>query len=159
MYLYCLRYIAQKKINLKFKTNIPALFLALLVFGASNGIVLSEHICNTSNSRNFSFLTNASCDMEKPVSSCCKQKKETKNNCCQHKQFFKKLPIEGFVANQINLKPFDKIVLKDYFYHSFSFLSLSNVEKNISGIPPPDNLYQIKYLLRPTSVGLQTFRC
>lgn len=97
--------------------------------------------------------------MEKPVSSCCKQKKATKKNCCEHKQFFKKLPIEGFVANQIQLKPIEKVVFKDYFFNTFSFHSILNAEKNISGIPPPDNLHQIKYLLRPTSVGLQTFRC
>jgi hypothetical protein len=50
---------------MKFKTNIPALLMALLVFIASNGIVLSEHICNSSHTRDLSLFTTAACEMEK----------------------------------------------------------------------------------------------
>ena len=144
---------------LKNKTNIPAIFLAMLVFIASNGVAFSEHICNTSRTHNFSVFTKASCEMEKKVSSCCKEKKETKNNCCQHKQFFKKLPIEGFTANQIELKPIGKLVLNDLWVNAHSFDYKINFDRCISGIPPPDNLYTIKYLLRPTPIELQIFRC
>ena len=144
---------------MKNKTNIPAIFLAILVFIASNGIVLSEHICNTNSSRDFSMFTNTNCDMEKNVSSCCKKNQKPKNNCCQHKQHFKKLPVEGFTANQIQIKPLEKVILKDVFFNTSSFHLNIISERFISGIPPPDNLFLIKFLLCPTPVGLQTFRC
>ncbi|HUM50772.1 MAG TPA: hypothetical protein PK431_03115 [Chitinophagales bacterium] len=144
---------------MKFKTNIPALLMALLVFIASNGVILSEHICNSTRSHNYSLFTKADCGMEKPVTSCCPNKTENKNKCCEHKQFFKKLPIEGFTANQIALKPFEKLVLNDYWINSYSFNHQIYYDRYIAGIPPPDNLYIIKYLLRPTPVELQIFRC
>ena len=144
---------------MKFKTNIPALLMALLVFIASNGIVLSEHICNTSHTRDYSLFSKANCEMEKQVASCCAKKIVAKNGCCEHKQFFKKLPIEGFIANQIELKPYEKLVSNDFWINSFSFNHQINYDRYITGIPPPDNLYTIKYLLRPTPVELQVFRC
>ncbi|MFN8284150.1 MAG: hypothetical protein U0U67_13100 [Chitinophagales bacterium] len=144
---------------MKFKTNIPALLMAILVFVASNGIALSEHICNSSKSHDYSFFSKATCEMEKQVSSCCAKKIINKNDCCEHKQFFKKLPIEGFTANQIELKPFEKLVLNDYWINSYAFNHQINYDRYITGIPPPDNLYVIKYLLRPTPVELQIFRC
>ena len=79
----------------------------------------------------FSVFTNASCELEKKVSSCCDEKKEANNNCCQHKQFFKKLTVEGFTANKIELKPIEKIVLKDYFFNSFSSVFIINQKRNI----------------------------
>lgn len=133
--------------------------MAFLVFIAGNGIVLSEHICNTARSHDFSLFTTASCEMEKQVSSCCAKKVINKNGCCEHKQFFKKLPVEGFTAKKIELKPYEKLVLKDFWVNSYLFNHQINFDRYISGIPPPDNLYTIKYLLRPTPVELQIFRC
>lgn len=131
-----------------------------MVFVASNGLSLSEHICNTTHSHNFSLFKKAYCSMEKPTSTCCKNKTEKKNKCCDHKQFFKKLPIEGFTATQIDLKPFEKIVLKNYWINTFTYNNYqNNYERFISGIPPPDNLHTIKYLLRPTPIELQIIRC
>ncbi len=144
---------------MKFKTNIPALLMAFLVFIASNGIVLSEHICNTTRSHDYAFFLDAKCDMEEQVSSCCAKKVISKNGCCEHKEFFKKLSIEGFTANQIEIKPYEKTVLPDFLLNNFLFNHQTNFDRYITGIPLPDNLYTIKYLLRPTSAGLQTFRC
>jgi hypothetical protein len=144
---------------MKYKTNIPALLMALLVFTTSNGVALSVHICNSLNTRNFAFFTKADCGMEKQVASCCPEKTVKKKDCCEHKQFFKKLPIESFTANQIELKPFQKLILNDYWVSSYSFNHQINYYRYITGIPPPDNLYTIKYLLRPTPVELQIFRC
>jgi hypothetical protein len=143
---------------MKFKTNIPALLMALLVFITSNGIVLSEHICSSTRSHDYSLFTTVGCEMERQVS-CCANKVIPAKGCCEHKQFFKKLPIEGFTANQIELKPFEKLVLNDYWINSYSFNHQINYDRYITGIPPPDNLYTIKYLLRPTPVELQIFRC
>ena len=133
--------------------------MALLVFTTSNGVALSVHICNSSNTKDFAFFTKADCGMEKQVATCCPEKSVKKKGCCEHKQFFKKLPIEGFTANQIVLKPFEKLVLNDYWINSYSFNHQINYDRYITGIPPPDNLYTIKYLLRPTPVELQIFRC
>ncbi|CAF3357100.1 unnamed protein product [Rotaria sp. Silwood2] len=134
--------------------------MALLVFVASNGVALSEHICNSSHTRGYSLFTKGDCGMEKQVTSCCSNKvKTTKKGCCEHKQFYKKLPIEGFTANQVELKPIDKLVLNDFWINSLSFDYKINFDRYFSGIPPPDNLYTIKYLLRPTPVELQIFRC
>ena len=144
---------------MKYKTNIPALLMALLVFITSNGVALSVHICNSSNTTDFAFFTKADCGMEKQVASCCPEKTVKKRDCCEHKQFFKKLPIEGFTANQIELKPFNKIVCNDFIINSFIYNHQANFDKYITGIPPPDNLYTIKYLLRPTPVELQILRC
>lgn len=144
---------------MKLKTNIPALLMALLVFVASNGIALSEHICNSSHTRNYSLFTSGGCGMEKQVSSCCAKKVITEKGCCEHKQFFKKLPIEGFTASQLLIKPLEKLVLNDYWVNSYAIGHQINYDRYITGIPPPNNLYTIKYLLRPTPVELQIFRC
>lgn len=144
---------------MRFKTNIPALLMDMLVFVASNGIILSEHICNTQHTRGYALFTKAVCDMERQVSSCCSAKELPKKDCCEHKQFFKKLPIEGFIANQIELKPYDKSILSDYWINFYTFSHQINFDRYITGIPPPDNVYTIKYLLRPTPSELQIFRC
>ena len=133
--------------------------MALLVFIASNGIVLSEHICNTARSHDYSLFTEAKCKMEKQVVSCCSKKIVAKNNCCEHKQFFKKLPIEGFTAKLLQLKSLEKSVLSNFLLNNFLSNCQTNFDKYITGIPPPDNLYTIKYILRPTPVELQIFRC
>lgn len=144
---------------MKFKTNIPALFMALLVFVTSNGFAISVHICNTSHSRDFALFSKADCGMEKQVATCCPEKAVKKKDCCEHKQFFKKLPIEGYTSTQIELKPFEKLIVNDYWVISSVFSYQFNYDRYITGIPPPDNLYTIKYLLRPTPVELQIFRC
>lgn len=144
---------------MKYKTNIPALLMALLVFTASNGISLSEHICNTNRTHDYSLFKKADCSMEEPVATCCPGKTEDKNKCCENKQFFKKLPVEGFTSTQIELKPFEKLIVNDYWINSSVFSYQFNYDRYITGIPPPDNLYTIKYLLRPTPVELQIFRC
>jgi hypothetical protein len=144
---------------MKFKTNIPALLMALLVFITSNGIVLSEHICNTAHSRNYSLFTKTNCKMEQQASSCCSKRTVAKNSCCEHKQIFKKLPIEGFITNQIELKHLKKLVPVDFSIHVYSYNLKPNYDTYISGIPLPDNLFTIKYTLRPTPIVLQVFRC
>ena len=133
--------------------------MALLVFVAGNGVALSEHICNTSGTHDYSVFWKADCKMERKIASCCAKKIETKKGCCQHKQFFKKLPIEGFTAKQTSLKSSEKIVLKDFLMNSYLLKNKINFDRSITGIPPPYSLYTIKYLLRPTSVELQIFRC
>jgi hypothetical protein len=133
--------------------------MALLVFVASNGIALSEHICKTSKTHDFSIFKEAQCEMEKPLSSCCAKKMEKKKDCCEHKQLFKKLSVEGFTSKLIKLKSHEKLVLQDYWINSHLFSHQNYYHGFITGIPPPDNLYTIKYLLRPTPVELQTFRC
>ena len=98
--------------------------------------------------------------MEKPESSCCKKMGlKKKKDCCEHKQFFSKLNIEGFTAKQLVLKSFEKDVVPKFFSSYVSVFNQQIFEAYYSGIPPPDNLHTIKYLLRPTSVGLQIFRC
>jgi hypothetical protein len=144
---------------MKFKTNIPALLMAILVFVASNGIALSEHICNSTHTRDYSLFTSGGCGMEKQVTECCKKKVTPEKDCCEHKQFFKKLPIEGFTASQLVIKPLHKLVVNDYWIISNPFNHQIVYDRYITGIPPPDNLYTIKYLLRPTPVKLQIFRC
>ena len=144
---------------MKFKTNIPALLMALLVFITSNGFALSVHICNSSHTRDIAIFSKADCGMEKQVASCCPEKVVKKKGCCENKQFFKKLPIEGFTSTQIELKPFEKLIVNDYWINSSVFSYQFNYDRYITGIPPPDNLYTIKYLLRPTPVELQIFRC
>ncbi len=144
---------------MKHKTNIPALLMALLVFIASNGIVLSEHICNTARSHDYSLFTEAKCEMEKQAVSCCAKKIIAKNNCCEHKQFFKKLPIEGFTAKLLQLKSSEKESYPKLYPVAYFNYSQQIFENYYSGLPPPDNLYKIKSLLQPSSIKLQIFRC
>lgn len=145
---------------MKYKINIPAIFLAILVFIASNGVAMFEHICNTSNTITYCLFTPPNCENENTSSQCCeKMGLKIKKDCCEHKQFFSKLNIEGFTANQIQIKPLEKVIIKDIFFN-LAFSHFNSISQNyISGIPPPGNLLFIKYLLRPTPVSLQTFRC
>jgi hypothetical protein len=97
--------------------------------------------------------------MEDKMPSCCSKKIENKIKCCEHKQLYKKLTIEGFTAKQLQLKSLDKEIQTSYF-SIYSFICSQQVLDNYyAGIPPPDNLFTIHYLLRPTPVALQTFRC
>lgn len=146
---------------MKFKTNIPALLLAALFFTASNGIAVFEHICNTTQTHSFSLFSKPICEMEKPVASCCAKKAALvkKKNCCDHKQFFSKLPVEGFVAKQLQLKPIEKQTGLDFVSPDFHQYSKQIFESHYSGLPPPDNIFQIQSILQPSPVSLQTFRC
>jgi len=145
---------------MKFKTNIFALLLAILVFASSNGVALFEHICNTANTRSYCLFLPPSCENEEPVSPCCeKMGWKQKKNCCQHKQFFSKLNIEGFTAKQFQLKTVDKkLFIKSFVIFNEDY-SQQVFENHYSGIPPPDNLFTIKYTLRPSPIVLQVFRC
>ena len=141
---------------MKNKINIPALFLALLVCVASNGISVFEHICGTYHSRDFSFFKNITCDMEKSVTT--GSHKES-NGCCQHKHYFSKLSVEGFTAKLIQLKPIEKSLTTYYYTYNFTNVSRSIMENHFSGMPPPDNLYKIKALLQPSLQELQVYLC
>jgi hypothetical protein len=144
---------------MKHKINIPGILLALLVFISGNGLAISEHICNTSRTHDYSLFSEADCEIEKPQSSCCSKKMEKKNNCCEHKQLFSKLNIEGFIAKQLHLKSIQKEITSDQSYFYTDYFNQQITHYTYSGIPPPDNLHTIKHLLRPTPVGLQIFRC
>ena len=145
---------------MKFKTNISALFLATLVFVASNGIAVFEHICNTSQTRSYSLFLKPVCEMEKPIAPCCAKLGLTKKKgCCEHKQFFSKLSIEGFTAKQLQLKPIEKQVCLNLLSFNLIHFNKQLFENYYSGLPPPDNIYQIKSLLQPSPIDLQTFRC
>ena len=144
---------------MKYRFNIPALFLALLMFTTTNGIAISEHICNTSQTHTFSLFSKAACDMEKQASSCCANKVVTnKKGCCEHRQYFSKLNIEGFTACQIHLTPY-KIVTHYFYFNDFTCLTKYDLEHHFSGLPPPDNLYKIKALLQPSFSDLQIYLC
>jgi hypothetical protein len=145
---------------MKYKTNISAILLATLIFVASNGIAVFEHICNTSNTRSFCVFTEPTCENEEVLSPCCEKigfKK--KDNCCTHTQIFKKLPIEGFTAKLLQLNPVEKQSDIKLFSLSHSNFSQQILEKYYSGLSPPENIYQIKSLLQPSSIRLQIFRC
>lgn len=145
---------------MKFKTNISALFLAILIFVASNGIAVFEHICNTSQTRSYSLFLKPACEMEKPLAPCCvKLGLVKKKGCCEHKQFYSKLSIEGFTAKQLYLKSIEKQFSFDFLSFNFLHLNKQLFENYYSGLPPPDNIYQIKSILQPSPIDLQTFRC
>ena len=145
---------------MKFKTNISALLLAVLVFIASNGIAVFEHICNTSQTRSYSLFVKPVCEMEKPLAPCCAKMGLTKKKgCCAHKQFFSKLSIEGFTAKQLQLNPIEKQISSDFLSPNFFSYNKQIFENYYSGLPPPRNGYQIKWLIQPSPVELQTFRC
>ena len=74
-------------------------------------------------------------------------------------QLLSKLNIEGFTAKQFKLKKVDKkLFLKSFVIFNEDY-SQQVFENHYSGIPPPDNLFTIKYTLRPTPIVLQVFRC
>lgn len=145
---------------MKCKTNISAILLATLVFVASNGIAVFEHICNTSNTRSFCVFEQPTCKNEEPLSPCCeKMGLKKKDNCCTHTQIFSKLSVEGFTAKQLYLKSLEKQLSLDFFSTIFFQFNQQNFENYYSGLSPPDNLYQIKSFLQPSSIKLQIFRC
>ncbi|MDB5226306.1 MAG: hypothetical protein JWN78_499 [Bacteroidota bacterium] len=139
--------------------NIPAIFLALLVGIASNGVFVFEHSCSMSQTRCFSLLSKPTCAMEAPVAPCCAKMGIKKKDCCDHKQFFSKLSIEGFISNRIQLKtPEASFPL----YTTLNDLSnWNNIHRGAqcSGLPPPGYHYKIKSLLQPSPSDLQIFRC
>ncbi len=146
---------------MKNKYKISALLLALLFLVTSNGVAIFEHICTSSNAKDYSFFGKISCKMEKPTASCCAKpaKQPNKNGCCKHKQYFSKLNVEGFTASQLELK--------HKLYHSYiSYIALliSNINVALansfySGLAPPNNTAIIQSLLQPSSIKLQVFRC
>ncbi len=144
---------------MKFKTNISALLLALLVFISTNGVALSHNICNTAGTHSLSFFFYKSYSgAENKESSCCGMKNlKSSKPCCEHKQIFQKLKFDGFTAKEFEVKSY-KIVSSLFIFNGFTSSILYASAKNHSGIPPPDIL-QIKDLLRPTLAGLQTYRC
>jgi len=146
---------------MKFKTNISALLLATLFFVASNGIAVFEHICNTSRTHSYSLFIKPACEMEKEVKPCCTEKPAIakSKNCCDHKQFFSKLSVEGFTVKKMQLKPLEKQLSLNFFPAYFFHYNKRLFESYYSGLPPPDNNYRILSLKQPSSVALQTFRC
>ena len=144
---------------MKYRTNISAILIAFVVLFATNGVVVFEHICNSSNLRDYSILTDTHCEMEKPVASCCAKKGIKKKDCCEHKQFFSKLSYDGFTAKQLEIKPLEKEINLKYFTSNFLHHNQQIFERYYSGIPPPENLFSIKYFLKPSPLKLQIFRC
>lgn len=145
---------------MKYKTNISALLLAILVFTASNGIAAFEHICNTSNIRSFCIFTEPTCENEAPLSPCCeKVGLKKKKNCCTHTQIFSKLSVEGFTAKQLQIKPIEKQNDPNFITNNFSIFNRQIFENHYSGLSPPHNIFQIKSILQPSLQELQIFRC
>jgi hypothetical protein len=145
---------------MKFKTNIPALMMALLVFVATTGISAFEHICNSTQSRSLSFFLNtSSCEMDKVPPPCCAKLGIKKKGCCEQKQFFSKLSYEGFTAKQLELKKVEKVFESHPGFIAFSSFHKINLENYFRGLPPPDNLFDIKSSLQPFPSDLQNFRC
>lgn len=147
---------------MKNKTNIFALCLAAIVFISSNGVALIEHICNTSNTTNFGFLSNNNCDHKK-VEDCCTHKKqyEVKENCCSEKYIYAKLNVEGFIAKVKAIKNIDlEKHLKTFIDYNFVFFSIQKIKQYI-GLPPPNYTYifDIKSTLKPTLSKLQMMLC
>ncbi len=148
---------------MKFKVNITALSLAALIFVASNGVALFEHICNTSHTRSFSLFSDTSCNQEKEAVSCCKKEQklpaQKAKDCCEEKQFFSKLNIEGFTAKQLLLKSLMLFEMPVTWLHTFGTVLQLNFENYYSGLSPPDNLHIILSCLQPDTTSLQVFRC
>ncbi len=147
------------QLKVKLKTNISALLLAALVFVASNGVAVFEHICNISQTHSYSLFVKPACEMEKSAASCCAKLKSTKKDCCNHKQFFSKLSVEGFTVKQLQLKQIEK---QTHPESRITFASNNNkqiFENHYSGLQQPDNVFTIKSILQPSSISLQVFRC
>ena len=145
---------------MKYKTNKSALLLAAIVFMAYNGIAVFEHICNTTNTRSFCLFSEPVCKNEKPQSPCCKKSGlKKKADCCSHKQIFSKLSVEGFIAKQLFIKPLEKQNSSYFFSVNLFSFNQHAFEDYYSGLSPPDNLFQIKSILQPSSIKLQIFRC
>lgn len=150
------------KYKLKTKTNIFALFLAAIVFISSNGVALIEHICNTSNTTNFGFLSDNNCKHNE-VQDCCSHKKQPvlKENCCTEKYFYAKLNVEGLIAKAKVLKNIDV----DKYFKPFITFNSTNLAihkiKQYIGLPPPNNTYvfEVKSSIKPTLSKLQIMLC
>ncbi|HNE51286.1 MAG TPA: hypothetical protein PKM51_01995 [Chitinophagales bacterium] len=146
---------------MKYKFKISALLVALLFLVASNGIAIFEHICTSSNAKAYSIFGKITCKMEKPAASCCAKTNQptNKNNCCNHKQYFSKLNVEGFIANQVVLKQPTAFQYFSHGYLSAYIPGTVHVTTFYSGLAPPSNAAYIQSLLQPSAVKLQVFRC
>lgn len=145
---------------MKYQFNIFAFIVAIVVFFATSGVGIFEHVCNSSSSRNFSLLKKTICKMEEPSAACCKKiGLKKKDDCCEHKFLFAKLKTEFTFEKNITEQHTEYLVIN----HGIAFLnSIPNkiiLERYYSGLSPPDNFFFIKFFLRPTPVELQTFRC
>jgi hypothetical protein len=146
---------------MKYRFNIPALFLAVLFLVASNGIAVFEHFCSSSNSYQFSFFDKIVCKMEKPVASCCAKKIQAikKNDCCSHSHFFSKLNVEGIASSVFSIKHLEK-----QFAPIIAFITTYKIiphltENYYSGVAPPQNKYIVASQLQPHLSELQVFLC
>ena len=145
---------------MKYKTNIPALIVALVVLFTTSGVFVFEHICTSSKTRNFSMVTQPTCDMENPAASCCNEKPvASKKNCCEHKQFFNKLTVEGFLSKSMVLKPTEKIQDNFFCFSNNTFTPNAYTFYYSSGLSPPGDFLQLRPLLLPERSELQVFRC
>lgn len=148
---------------MKNKTNIFALCLAAIVFISSNGVALIEHICNTSNTTNFGFLSNSNCNHNK-VKECCshnKKQNEVKENCCSEKYIYSKLNVEGFTAKAKAIKNIDlEKYLKTFIDINLVYFPIQKIKQYI-GLPPPNYTYifHVKSTLKPTLSKLQMMLC
>ena len=135
---------------MKHKFNIPALFLALLFVGASNGLAISEHICSSSGSHDISLFSKAGC-------SCSDMTEQSDNDCCKNNQYFSKYVFDGLTSKVLQIEPV-KIIPIDFTETSYIVYIRPYLMNEYSGIPPPDNL-AIKHIFRPTPEKLSLYRC
>lgn len=106
------------------------------------------------------MVTQPTCDMEKPAGSCCNEKPvPSKKNCCEHKQFFNKLTVEGFLSKSMVIKPIEKILDSFFCFTNNTYTPNAYTFYYSSGLSPPEKLLQLKPLLLPERSELQVFRC
>lgn len=144
---------------MKQQLNIPVLIIAFVMLFATNGIVVFEHICNSSHSRDLSILKSNACEMEKPVASCCAKKVVTKKDCCEHKFYFKKLTAEFTTQEIAEIQHHDLFDVLCFTYTTHTSLHQEVLENFYSGLSPPGNYFIIQSLLQPTRQKLQIYLC
>lgn len=144
---------------MKQQLNIPALTIAFVMLFATNGIVVFEHICKTSHSRDFSILKSNACEMEKPIASCCAKKAVNKNDCCEHKFYFKKLTAEFTTQETTDIQHRDFFAFQCSAYYTHTTLHQVVLENFYSGLSPPGNYFTIQSILQPTPQKLQIYLC
>ena len=143
------------------KINTPAILLAMLFLIASNGVAVFEHICNSSNARHYTFFSKMTCKMEAPVAPCCAKKNQDlkKKKCCEHKQFYSKLQVDGFTAKPLVLKPNISPIFQLYGNVNTYTINPVLTEQYYSGLAPPVNHFLIQFNLQPTQQELQIYLC